>query len=148
MTCPEDCILHGTSVALAGRAALIRGASGAGKSDLALRFLSHYGADGGGLVADDRCLIQAKEGRLTVRSPDAIAGRIEVRGIGILAVPHVDSAELSLIVDLVASDAVPRMPSEPLPQEQLLDCWISKAVLAPFEASAPVKLKLLLGGEL
>ena len=148
MTRRDDCILHGTSVALEGRAALIRGSSGAGKSDLALRFLSLYGRDGGGLVADDRCLIRSTGNKLTVHAPDTIAGRIEVRGVGILTVPYVESAELSLIVDLVAADAVPRMPPEPLPQEELLNRRIPIAMLAPFEASAPIKLKLMLGGQL
>ena len=131
--------------------ALLRGAPGAGKSDLALRFISLFGApdrglQGACLVADDQVLL-SREGRgLFARSPESIAGRLEVRGVGIVEVPHCARAPLSLIVDLVAAGDVPRLPPDPLPREDILGVHTPVLRLNPFEISSPVKLKLVLTG--
>ncbi len=144
----SECLLHATTVALAGRAALIRGASGSGKSDLALRFISDFASDGAALISDDQTSISLIDDQLIVRAPATIAGLIEVRGIGPLCVPCRDHATLVLVVDLVKSSAVPRLQPDPPPQEQILGRQVPLTVLAPFEASAPLKLKLLLDGNL
>jgi len=89
-------VLHASCVAWAGRAALILGRSGAGKSALALQLMA-FGAD---LVSDDRTEVQAEGGRLIARPPAAIQGLIEVRAIGLLRVPFVGQAEVALVVDL------------------------------------------------
>ena len=91
---------------------LLRGPSGAGKSDLALRLID----SGARLVADDQVLIAEAAGALIARAPETIRGRMEVRGVGIVAVEAVDAAPLVLIVDLVALKDVPRCP-EPDIQE-------------------------------
>ena len=91
-------------MALGRRAALLRGASGSGKSDLALRFIALAGnADGHpALVADDQVFVEARgAGGPLVRSPETIAGKIEVRGIGIVDVPFIEDARLVLVCDLV-----------------------------------------------
>jgi HPr kinase/phosphorylase len=93
-------ILHGSSVAWAGRAALILGPSGAGKSALALDLMSR-GAD---LVADDRTEVFDRDGRLIVTCPATITGLIEARGIGILRASPVAEAELALVIDLSAAE--------------------------------------------
>lgn len=144
----SEFLQHATTVALAGRAALIRGASGSGKSDLALRFIADFASDGAALISDDQTAISLIDDRLIVSSPTTIAGLIEVRGIGPLCVPYQDHATLFLIIDLVESSAVPRLQPDPLPQEQILGRQVPSTVLAPFEASAPLKLKLLLDGNL
>lgn len=136
--------MHATTVALSGRAALIRGASGSGKSDLALRFISEFESDGAALVSDDQTSVSLIDDRLVVRPPAPIAGLLEVRGIGPLRVPYQDSATLFILVDLVENSAVPRLPADPLPQEQIFGRSVPLTVLAPFEASAALKLKLLL----
>jgi HPr kinase/phosphorylase len=139
-------LVHGTCVALGPHAALLRGSSGSGKSDLALRFLALPA--GGGiaprLVADDQVVVEAQAGGLVVSPPDTLAGKLEVRGLGIMTLPHVTQAKLVLIVDFVASDKVPRMPPEPLPRVILLGVSVSNLQLAPFEDSAPLKLKMAL----
>lgn len=140
----SECLLHATTVALSGQAALIRGASGAGKSDLALRFITDFAGNGAALISDDQTLVSLLDGQLTVRSPVTIAGLIEVRGIGPLRVPYQDNAILCIIVDLAEGSEVPRLPPDPLPQEQILGLPVPLTVLAPFEASASLKLKLLL----
>jgi HPr kinase/phosphorylase len=94
--------LHATTVALPAeggrmaRAALILGPPGAGKSELAVQMMG-LGAQ---LVADDRTLLMAREGRLVATVPPQIRGMIEVRGIGILRVPALAEAEVALAVDM------------------------------------------------
>ena len=108
-------LVHGTCVALGRAAALLRGPSGSGKSDLALRFL--YLARRGPaaleapiLVADDQVHLTCKGGRLIVRAPESIRGRIEVRGVGIVDVKSLEEAELVLVVDLVPTGEIERLP--------------------------------------
>jgi HPr kinase/phosphorylase len=116
--------LHGTAVAVDGRACLITGAAGAGKSTLAIEMIA-LGAE---LVADDRVdLRRAGEG-LVLSAPPAIAGLIEARGAGILRMPACREAALALIVDLDRSE------TERLPRHR------SREVLS-------VSCRLLLGRE-
>ncbi|WP_366935318.1 HPr kinase/phosphatase C-terminal domain-containing protein [Amaricoccus sp.] len=98
-------ILHASAVALGDRGLLILGASGAGKSGLALRMM----ALGARLVADDRVAIEVHEGALLVSAPAAIRGMIEARGVGLLRAEALDEARLALAVDLDA-DGAARMP--------------------------------------
>jgi hypothetical protein len=140
-------LVHGTCVALGSRAALLRGGSGAGKSDLALRFTTLPTEDGyiPLLVADDQVWIERRaDGQLVATAPDAIAGKLEVRGLGIVDVPFLAKARLVLACDLVGAKGVPRI--SPAPWEQTVIAGVSVPVikLDPFEASAPVKLKLAL----
>jgi serine kinase of HPr protein (carbohydrate metabolism regulator) len=139
-------LIHGTCVAFGPYAALIRGASGSGKSDLALRFLA-LPAEGGYapmLVADDQIFVEARGNALFASVPPTIAGKLEVRGIGIVELPYAEHAELVLAVDLVAPRDVPRLPSEPWEQTMIAGSSVPCIALAPFEASAPLKLKLAL----
>jgi HPr kinase/phosphorylase len=101
----EDEILHATAISVAGRGLLILGASGSGKSGLALRMMA-LGAE---LVADDRVLLRRAGDALLARPPEALAGLIEARGVGLLSVPHRREAPLALAVDLDA-DFEARMP--------------------------------------
>jgi len=140
-------LVHGTCVALGPKAALLRGGSGAGKSDLALRFLALPPERGlePMLVADDQVEIEVSGiGSLTASPPATLAGKIEVRGLGILDVPHLASAALVLAVDLVAPESVPRMPAENAEKASFAGISLPLLRLAPFEASAPFKLKLAL----
>ena len=129
--------LHATAVAFRGRAVLLRGRSGAGKSDLALRLL----ARGWRLVADDRCDLVRRADALWVSAPPALARLIEVRGVGVVRVAAAPRARVALVVDLVAG----RVPRVPVPRTlRLLGVAVPRATLAPFEASAPEKLALAL----
>jgi HPr kinase/phosphorylase len=100
-------------VAHSGRAVLIRGASGRGKSGLALELL----ALGAGLVADDRTRLWLAEGRIMADAPATIRGQIEARGMGILSLPAVGPQPLALIVDL-DTESAERLP--PLTHADLL----------------------------
>lgn len=92
--------IHASCVAVDGRGLLILGPSGSGKSSLALRLMAH----GARLVADDRCLVQPRDGRLIASSPPALSGLIEARGLGILRADPLAEAPLVLAVDLGQSE--------------------------------------------
>jgi serine kinase of HPr protein (carbohydrate metabolism regulator) len=139
-------ILHATAIAVGGRAALLFGASGSGKSDLALRCLIPIARLGGKavtpeLVADDQVEIALEGGQIVCRPPPPIAGRIEVRGLGIVDVPHLPMARVVLAVVLDGPPAE-RMPEPAM--RQILGIDIPEIQLSPFEASAPMKLLLAL----
>ena len=140
-------LIHGTCVALGPHAALIRGPSGSGKSDLALSFLALAAEPGLEplLVADDQVWIERqKDGGLAASAPPSLAGKIEVRGLGIVEVSHRGAARLALAVDLVLPQEVPRMPPDPFDRITLLGVAIPVVKLAPFELSAALKLRLAL----
>jgi RNase adaptor protein for sRNA GlmZ degradation len=144
-------LLHATCVALPGPGGplgvLLRGSSGTGKSDLALRLIDR----GARLVADDQCEVtvegssgedRAAGPRLIARAPVATAGLLEVRGLGIAEVPTLAQAPIALLVDLVARDEVERLPDRA--SEAILDVDLPRLALDPFEAAAPAKLDLAL----
>ena len=132
--------VHGTAIALGSEGILLRGPSGAGKSDFALRLIDQ----GACLVADDQTELRREGDDIIMSAPATIAGQIEVRGLGIISLPSMASAPLRLVVDLLPSVAIERMP---LPRDcRFLGCSIPAIALAPFEASAPAKLRLALRG--
>ena len=110
----DSIVIHATTVSLAGNAALIRGASGSGKSALALRMI----ALGAGLIADDRTCLTRAARAIVASAPAAIAGQIEARGVGILNVPAAEPCRVTLIVDMNRTE----MARLPAPKTtQLLD---------------------------
>lgn len=88
--------IHASAVALAGKGVLILGASGSGKSGLALRLM----ALGAGLVADDRVVVRRRGAGLFASAPPGLAGMIEARGVGLLRAHPEEEAALALAVDL------------------------------------------------
>lgn len=109
----EVSTVHGSAVLTGARAVLIRGPSGAGKSSLALSLIgaAHTGLlRFARLVGDDRLHLSACNGRLLVRPVAALAGLIEVRGLGVRKLDYETRAVVGLVVDLSASDAE-RLPS-------------------------------------
>ena len=136
----ERATIHASTVAIDGRAVMILGPSGAGKSDLALRLIDR----GAQLVSDDYTLLVAEADRLVASAPDTIAGRIEVRGLGIVPLPHVDGVPVALAVRIAA--APDRMP---LPrQEVFAGVPIRCVAFAPYHASAPIAVELALRHDL
>ena len=97
--------LHGSAVALEGRGLLILGASGTGKSALALRMM----ALGARLVADDRVILARRDDALIASAPRRLRGTIEARGVGLLRAEALEAAPLALAVDLDRAPAA-RMP--------------------------------------
>lgn len=105
--------LHASAVKVGERAVLIRGASGSGKSRLAFDLIL-AGRSGqippAILVGDDRVHLDTSGGNLIVRPAPELAGLIEIRGLGIRRIAHVDEAVVGLVVDLGAEDAA-RLPA-------------------------------------
>jgi serine kinase of HPr protein (carbohydrate metabolism regulator) len=129
-------LIHATCVAIDGSGVLLRGPPGSGKSDLALRLI-----DGGAaLVADDQVVLTTEDGGLIARPPDSIAGRLEVRGVGIETVAAVERAIVALVIDLVPPGQVDRLPAPACCR--LLGVSMPRFDLAPFEASAPAKVRV------
>jgi serine kinase of HPr protein (carbohydrate metabolism regulator) len=102
--------IHASVARLGTRGVLIRGAAGSGKSSLLLSLI--FGAGEATLVADDRVVLAATGGRVVAAVPEAIAGRIEVRGVGIVRRPCVSSVTIDLVVDLLPLEECPRLPDD------------------------------------
>jgi hypothetical protein len=123
-------------VAIGGRAVLIAGPSGSGKSDLALRLIER----GASLVSDDYTILEEDFGRLLASPPGTIAGRIEVRGVGIIERPHAEAVPVALLVDLAR-------PAERMPEPLAIEYGgvaVPAIGLSALEASAPLKVEAAL----
>lgn len=120
-----------------GRAVLICGPSGSGKSDLVLRLIDR----GFMLVSDDRTLVRREGQRLVATAPVTIAGKLEVRGLGIVDMAHRSDAPVALIVEL-RSD-IQRMPDE-APERPVLGISLPLVHIDAMTASAPAKVALAL----
>jgi serine kinase of HPr protein (carbohydrate metabolism regulator) len=130
-------LIHATCVAIGARAVLLTGPSGAGKSDLALRLIDR----GAVLVSDDQTALSVESDRLIAAAPATIAGKIEVRGLGIVAMPHLSPMPVALVIELS------RPPLERIPEKRTRDlCGMAIPAIAldPFETSATVKAEMAL----
>ncbi len=130
-------ILHATTVAKGGRAVIIAGRSGSGKSDLALRLFDRDFV----LVSDDQTMVRKDGNRLVASAPPTIKGKLEVRGIGIVEVEPVDDVQVCLIVDL--AESIERMPEAGL-ERTMLGIAIPVVGIDARMASAPAKVEIAL----
>ena len=129
--------LHASTVALNGRAVLISGPSGSGKSDLALRLLDR----GFVLVSDDQTIVKKNGARLVAVAPTTIAGKLEVRGIGIVDVERVDNVPIALVVELTSE--IQRLPDDSR-ERLILGVKVPLISIGAALASAPSKVALAL----
>jgi HPr kinase/phosphorylase len=131
--------IHATALLVGHFGILIRGASGAGKSGLALSLLQDAGGRFARLVGDDRIHVEAVHGRRLIRPAPALQGLIEIRGVGVQRVPSESVAVAHLVVDLGASDA------QRLPQPADLVTTIEGVSLArlPVAPGADARSRLL-----
>lgn len=129
-------MVHATTVAKDGGGVVIAGRSGSGKSDLALRLIDR----GFVLVSDDQTLISKADGKLIASAPPTIRGKIEVRGIGVVEMPHADRAAVSLWVEL--SSEIKRLPEDE--SHKILGVDVPMISLDALTASAPLKVELAL----
>lgn len=128
--------IYATSLNYKGKAVLLTGESGSGKSDLALRLIMRYGAR---LIADDRTDVEVKDGHLKLSAPENIKGLLEVRGIGIQKVPFDQEGEAALWVELTTnSKKIERLPQESFVEVEGVKLPAIK--LNAFEDSAPEKI--------
>jgi HPr kinase/phosphorylase len=118
--------IHATGLVLGGTGVMLRGASGTGKSLIALSLLTLWEDRGveASLVSDDRVEIWVRKGQLMMAPPARIAGLIELRGRGIVSRPFVPEARVDLVVDLV--DTLDRMPEEADQQTEILGVGLAR----------------------
>jgi len=136
--------IHASAVLIGARAVLIRGPAGSGKSRLALTLLE---AEHRGqlpfvrLIADDRVQVEAEHGRLLVRSVPALAGLIEVRGLGIRRVPYEPLALVGLLIDLGAKAV--RLPDSASQHAEIAGVLLPRLAVAAGHDPLPVVLAYL-----
>ncbi len=131
--------IHSTVIALEDQGVMFTGPSGSGKSDLALRFLD----EGASLVSDDYADVVNENGQLMARPPETIAGMMEVRGMGVVKVPHVPEISLSLRCDLMPASEIERLPEGPL-TVQMEGIWVPRICLDASSASAVARVRFAL----
>ena len=129
--------LHASCVAADGRAVMITGPSGSGKSDLALRLIDR----GFTLVSDDRTVIRKDGARLVASAPATIKGKLEIRGIGIVDMETVNDVPIALVVELTGD--MQRMPDDSQ-QRMILGLGIPLVNVNAMTASAPAKVVVAL----
>jgi serine kinase of HPr protein (carbohydrate metabolism regulator) len=126
--------VHASCVAIGGRAVLVSGRSGSGKSDLTLRLIDR-GAD---LVSDDYTIVTRTDRGLMATAPETIRGKLEIHGVGVVEAPSVDQAEVALLV--IVDEPPVRMPSTP-ETRRLAGVDIPAIALAGLEPSAAIKVE-------
>jgi serine kinase of HPr protein (carbohydrate metabolism regulator) len=129
--------LHASCVAMDGRAVLLAGPSGSGKSDLALRLLDR----GFMLVSDDRTIVRKEGTRLVTSAPDSIKGKLEIRGVGIVDMDSLPNVPLALVVELTSD--IQRMPDDSR-ERMILGVGVPLISVDAMTASAPSKVALAL----
>jgi serine kinase of HPr protein (carbohydrate metabolism regulator) len=129
--------LHASTVASEGRAVLITGPSGSGKSDLALRLLDR----GFALVSDDQTIVKRDGDQLLATAPQTIAGKLEVRGIGIVEMDRLNDVPVALIVELTSE--IQRLPDDSR-ERPILGVRLPLISIDAMTASAPAKVALAL----
>lgn len=137
---------HATCVLVGPRAVLIRGRPGAGKSRLALRLIEAGATDAVDvrLVADDQVWLRHASGRLVARTPEAIRGLLEVRGLGLVEVPFEPLAVVGLVADLVPPGAAERLPEAP--QAEIEGVPLPRLQLEAADDAAACLVRLCLRG--
>jgi serine kinase of HPr protein (carbohydrate metabolism regulator) len=129
--------IHASTVASGGRAVLITGPSGSGKSDLTLRLLDR----GFTLVSDDQTLVKRDGDRLLATAPANIAGKLEIRGLGIVEMDRVSDVPVALLVELTSD--IRRLPDDSR-ERPILGIALPLISIDAMTASAPSKVALAL----
>jgi serine kinase of HPr protein (carbohydrate metabolism regulator) len=129
--------VHASSVASDGRAVLISGPSGSGKSDLTLRLIDR----GFTLVSDDQTVVRREGERLLASAPATVAGKLEIRGIGIVDMERTEDIRVALLVEL--TNEIERLPEENR-ERDLLGVGLPLVSIDAMTASAPAKVALAL----
>jgi serine kinase of HPr protein (carbohydrate metabolism regulator) len=130
-------MVHGTAISIGGHGVLIMGESGSGKSDLALRLIDR----GAILISDDVVFLETRDNAPILTVAPNIAGKMEVRGVGISNVDFIASAPLRLVIEFV--DTPDRLP-EDVARATIGDYSVPVSRLNPFEQSSAIKVEYAL----
>ena len=142
--------LHATCIAIEGRGVLLMGAPGSGKSSLALQLIDQPGMGVTGtpktavLVADDQVVLNARGNVIFATAPAALAGLLEIRGIGIVRVPVQAEVPVSLVVKLMPAATIERLPDPRDAHAVLLGMRLPMVMIDAGLASAPARLRAAL----
>lgn len=126
--------IHATTVHLIGQGVMLCGPSASGKSDLGLRLIE----TGARLVADDRTDLTLSNNAIRASAPKQLAGKLEVRGIGIIKIESIAETQLTLVIRLVNAENLQRLPT--FETTNILGVDLPLVRLCAFEASAPAKV--------
>ncbi|NBB23826.1 serine kinase [Porphyrobacter sp. SLTP] len=105
----SETVIQASAVVIGGRALLIEGPPGSGKSSLALALVDR----GAGLIGDDGVTLTVEDDVLIASPPPHIAGLMEVRGVGLVTLPVAPPAPVALILQL-GGPVSERLPETPL----------------------------------
>ncbi|MFC4291903.1 HPr kinase/phosphorylase [Sphingorhabdus arenilitoris] len=128
---------HASAVAIGDWGVIITGPTGSGKSDLALRLIDR----GAILIGDDYIYLNAAHGGPVITVPDNIAGKLEIRGIGIIEMPHKSRVVAKLLVRLTGEGE--RFPGS-LPITDFAGCSLPTLSIDAFHYSSPIKIEYAL----
>jgi HPr kinase/phosphorylase len=140
--------VHATCICFDGKAVLIRGASGSGKSSLALQLLESVGTGLGAqalqaqLVADDQTVLVVREKVLFASPPQTLAGLLEVRGQNIKRLPYDEDVPVVLVVDLRPAQEIERLPEEAHLVTEILGVKVACVAIDTAHPSAAARLRV------
>lgn len=146
----EEALIHGTCLAIGGAGVLLLGKPGSGKSDLALRLIDGEGKGLSGimrsarLVADDQVTVRRAGDRLLAFAPQALRGKLEIRGLGIVQLTAEPEAALRLAVRLTPADEIERLPDFTQARMDILGIAVPLVLIDPGNASAPARIRAAL----
>jgi serine kinase of HPr protein (carbohydrate metabolism regulator) len=146
----EEALIHGTCLALGSAGVLLLGSPGSGKSDLALRLIDQPGDGLSGetraarLVADDQVAIRRAGSTLIATAPAALAGLLEIRGLGLARLPALSEVVLRLAVRLTPAAEIERLPDLARARMDILGVGLPLILLDPLSASAPARVRAAL----
>lgn len=131
--------LHGTSIEIQGKAILLLGKPGIGKSSLALQLIDR----GARLVADDQTCLTLEKGQVYASCPDILKGLLEVRGVGICPFPSQNKSPLNLVVEICEHNEILRLPDPTFVQYHHIP--IPSLKLAKYDPLGAIKVELKMG---
>jgi HPr kinase/phosphorylase len=141
MSLPQT--VHASAIAIGEDGILIRGPSGSGKSSLVLGLIDRDPATTQ-LVADDRVQLTVARGRLIAMAPPVLAGKLEVRGQGIVDIAHVPQSAITLVVDLLPPDQCPRMPAPGEMEADVIGVVLPRLMLPIGAIDGPARVRFAL----
>ena len=139
--------LHASCASVDGCGVLLLGPPGTGKSSLVLRLIDQPGTGIGGklrmarLVADDQVVIRRSGNQLTASAPPVLAGKLEIRGLGIVDIDFCPSVNLVLVVKLMSADDIDRMPEPDACRTDLLGVELSLLHVDGNDPAGPARIR-------